>query len=164
MHIRGQVVLKRWAHPDPDSLRGEDGRWGGGGGDKLMETGTSEGRHGSPDGPGVGGERAPGLGPERSTCPAETSPAPERHLQQLTATPEETEVREAGGPLSPDPSGCNRTRFTSKYRELGIYFICFLFFSFHKKVKTVEFSWNYCVNRDASPLTGPFLQLVEKNE
>lgn len=77
-----------------------------------------------------GGGGAPGLGPERSTRPAETSPAPERHLQQLTATSEETEVREAGGPFSPDPSGGSWTRFTSKYRELGIHFVCvFLFLS-----------------------------------
>lgn len=53
-----------------------------------METGTSEGRHRSPDSLGP-----PGLGPERSTRRGRRL-----QLQQLRATFEETEIREAGGP------------------------------------------------------------------
>lgn len=131
-----------------------------------METGTSEGRHGSPDGPGGwGGEGGhPGSAPNAPPARRRRLRAPERHLQQLTATPEETEVREGGGPFSPDPSGCNWTIDLPPNIENLEFILYVFFFSFHKKVKTVEFSWNYCVNRDASPLTGPFLQLVEKNE
>lgn len=94
MHIRRQVVLKRWAHPNPDSLRGEEvGVRRQADGDRNFrgdDTGVLTAR-------GMGGGH-PGSAPNAPPARRRRLRLTDHHLRQLTAPSEEMEVREAGGP------------------------------------------------------------------